>query len=189
MAKLGKNSLLHGASGRIGNLVLRQVNGKTILCNAPAKRKADKLTEHQIETRRRFVLATEYARAHMTNPELKALYETGITKKKRTAYLVAMSDYLKPPSIRAIEFSGNRGKVGKLVLIDAVDDFKVVSVYVKIESAGSLIECGEAKYELSAGGSWRYVVTKNNGVPMGSIVTVSAEDFAGNVATRMVTVD
>lgn len=96
MSQIKNNLLLQGASGTLGKLfVFRVIRGRLVICNRP--KKADKLTEHQTKMRDRFLKAVHYARIQMANPESKAEYAKNTNDNKHSAYVVALTDYMKPP--------------------------------------------------------------------------------------------
>jgi hypothetical protein len=61
MAIASKNSPLYGVSGKVGNLVMRQRNGKTIIAKAPDRRRTAP-TAAQLEQHKRFteMVKTKY---------------------------------------------------------------------------------------------------------------------------------
>jgi len=62
MAKVAKNLILHGASGKIGDmLVIRQRGGRVILSQAPGERTTEP-TEAQKAHQEKFQQAVLYAR-------------------------------------------------------------------------------------------------------------------------------
>lgn len=73
-----------------------------------------------------------------------------------------------------------------MITLAAKDDFWIVSVVVKIEDAsGKVIEVGEATTADRRSEFWMYVATQENAVLRGSVVTITATDFAGNVVERV----
>jgi len=93
MAKLKNDNFSRGFSGKLGGLVFRQCNGRTIIACAP--RKSDKApTDKQIMHRRRFSQASSYARRILQDPEIAAKYAARAGNGK-TAYTLAVQDYLR----------------------------------------------------------------------------------------------
>ncbi len=73
------------------------------------------------------------------------LYTTGITPKKKSAYMVALNDHLTSPVVESINAIKYCGAIGDLIVVRASDDFMVASVTVTItDAAGGIIEQGEA---------------------------------------------
>ncbi len=100
MAKVELNPLFGRVSGKVGNVIFRQMaNGTVSVSPAPARSMA-KPSEAQKAHRQRFKEAAAYARAVLADPELRARYEAE-ARPGETPYNLALADYLKnrnPPS-------------------------------------------------------------------------------------------
>ncbi|MBE0648409.1 MAG: hypothetical protein IH596_11555 [Bacteroidales bacterium] len=96
MAKVKGNLLAEGLSGKLGGVLVFQENG--IVRTRPDMSKV-KWSEAQLEHRRRFARARQFAKAVTANPETKAYYQAK-AKKGIGAYQVAISEYLKDPHHR-----------------------------------------------------------------------------------------
>jgi Na+-translocating ferredoxin:NAD+ oxidoreductase RnfG subunit len=186
MGKAGNQSLMEGVRGKVGRkAVFRKSYGETVVCVLPSK--TTKINEGQIARRAKFKLAIGYGKRQMLKPEVKALYETGVNSKKRSAYLVATSDFMKAPSISKINNDGYTGAVGQQIFITATDDFKVNQVTVVITTAaGQEIERGLATVSDGFTDSWVYVTTAVNPALAGSKITATAVDLPGNLFTQSV---
>ena len=181
MTKLKNHVIVRGGvSGMFGDqVVFREVAGKVVMSNRP--KRSGVLTPHQEATKSRFKQAVMYAKAQVAIPANKAEYATGINDKLTSAYAVAMTDYLKAPKINSIDVSAYKGVVGDRIAINAVDDFKVVSVAVVIKSAaGAVIESGVATLDAGKAEDFSYVATKANAAATGSKVSVTVKDKPGN---------
>jgi hypothetical protein len=117
----------------------------------------------------------------MKNESAKAMYEGGLTDKKHSAYLVAMSDYLKAPEVKSVDTTGYTGAVGQSIIVKATDDFQVRVVNVIIEdAAGNELERGAAVTTEDILFGWLYTTTAVNPALAGTKVIVSVSDVAGN---------
>ncbi|MBS1976324.1 MAG: hypothetical protein JST46_03075 [Bacteroidetes bacterium] len=135
----------------------------------------------QALARARFNAAAQYAKAQISIPESRALYMTGLTAQKRTAYLVAMTDFLHSPETNFTNIRGYRGRIGDAIVINAVDDFKVTKVDVEIlDAAGAIIEEGAAVNNPGKPGEWTYAATVVNSNLSGTKLRAIAYDHAGN---------
>ncbi len=134
----------------------------------------------QRESNERFRAASQYASKQINDPESKAEYEAGIRPNKHTAYNVALTDYLNPPKIVYINTKKYSGKVGDLILVKAIDDFKVVSVMVQIFIAGKPIEKGTATPYPRKPKLWRYFATMENPDLLATTVRAIARDKPRN---------
>jgi hypothetical protein len=94
MPKINNNPIMKGASGMLGGVVVyRQFRGMTIMSNRPKKAKV--MTPHQQAIKSRFLLAVEFAKRQMADPVLKAKYKLGPGSEFASAYIAAVTDYLR----------------------------------------------------------------------------------------------
>ena len=157
MAKQSNNVVTHGMSGKVGDLlVFSQRAGKTVVGKVP--RKSNKVSESQLQHRKKFQMAVLYAQV----PENQEMYKEKAAKKGRMPFHVAVADFLKAPSIDNIDISGYAGNAGDTIRIRVTDDFAVKSVMVRItNSDGSLVEEGNAQPGV-AGYEWTFTATQIN---------------------------
>ncbi len=94
MATIKNNALLIGLSGKFGDVIFRQRNGKTILCNRPRK-SSFKPTPSQQKTHNRFKEAAAYATRIMQDPDRRAEYESKLAKVTGNLYTAIVTDYLR----------------------------------------------------------------------------------------------
>ncbi|MEJ1241885.1 hypothetical protein WBG78_27310 [Chryseolinea sp. T2] len=175
-----------GISGRVGNLVFRNTPNGVVVANRPRKTKS--VSTNQKAVRNRFSDAAFYAREQMKDIAIKELYESGVNSKMNSPYLVAVSDYLTAPKIGSIFTKSYQGQAGETVGIHAKDDFWVVAVMVQIhDSAGKLIESGEASQMMDSSCFWDYVTTQKIAATKGCTITAIAQDFAGNKGSKTIT--
>ncbi len=81
MAKVNNNAMMSTISGLIGNtLVFRQWRGRTLVSNRP--RGDRKFNAQQILNQEKFAAAVSYAGCSLKDPEMKAMYETGVTPSR-----------------------------------------------------------------------------------------------------------
>src|SRR5687767_3958231 len=116
MAIIKNNPLLQGISGKIGGIVFRQRNGKTIVASKPyrSKKKTAKQTAHQA----RFLEAVMYAKTAMIEENSKKYYADFAKQSKCTSpYQAAVKDFLEEPKIRKVDANEYRGKKGDVIII------------------------------------------------------------------------
>jgi hypothetical protein len=145
MATVYRNALTRDISGAIGNIVFRQIRGKTIVCNKPDR--LSKQSKQQRENRSRFKAATYWAKAQMLDPEKKAYYWRKAKKLKLpNAYTAAVSDYMRKGEIKEIDTKQYKGKAGDVIKLKIrKKDFAVRKVEVMILSGdGNFIESAVA---------------------------------------------
>lgn len=183
MSKGNDNVLTLRSTGTFGKqIVFRQRHGETIMSKPPRPTNIP-LTADQIAVQEKFKMATNYAKAVNANEALKAAYKAA-SKPGRTAYNTALADYFKAPEIKEIDRSQYTGQPNSIIRINAIDDFRVESVYVSLfNQAGDIIEQGHAVADPESH-FWIYTaVSLNQDVP-GCIVRVQAKDLPGNVTEK-----
>jgi hypothetical protein len=183
------NSLTTGKlSGTLGKeLVFRDWDGKTVVAKAPKKRKGDP-TSQQAETQEKFLIASRYARSVIKreNKDLANAY-AAVLRPRQNVYSRALEDFMSPPVVKSINTRTYKGAAGDLIVINALDDFRVASVRVEIYAAnGTLLEEGNA--EPSPDDIyWTYKATQANSPLAGSKIIAIATDVPRNEGTLEVT--
>jgi hypothetical protein len=181
MARTDDNVLLRFQHGKLGNMILRVVAGRSIASMMPdySKRKWSKA---QKDCRKRFGAAVKFSTKEMKDPEKKSFYGSRV-KPLQHAENVAISDYLLKPQIEEIDTSKYKGEVGDTIKVSAFDKYKVAAVFVMILSAnGFEVESGMASESDFAGsGEWVYKTLKPNPSWEGGSVVVRVTDSPGNV--------
>jgi len=174
-------------SGVLGNLVVvKSRKGNSIITMPPVKPEKI-LTDRQITARKNFCDAANYARHIMQNePELLAAYAAK-ARNGVTPYIMAVTDFLKPPYVDRIDTSAYDGKSGDMIRVEAGDDFAVEHVIVQIfDASGVKIEQGPC--ELNARISrWEFIAAVAVTNLTGVTITATATDFPGHSATLSVT--
>lgn len=174
-------------SGLLGNLVVvKSRKGKSIITMPPVKPEK-KLTEKQVNARKNFCDAANYARVVMEKePELLAAYAAR-AQKGVSSYIMAVTDFLKPPYVDRIDTSVYNGNVGDKIRVEAGDDFAVEHVSVQIfDASGAMIEHGPC--ELNARISrWEFTAAVAVTNLTGITITATATDFPNHSTTRSIT--
>lgn len=93
MAKVVKSFILKSISGRLGEFVVRQYKGKTIVSMRP-DRSGTRLSKKQKKHQERFKRAVRFAKRVMANERLMAKYE-GKTRKRKSIYPFLVGEYLR----------------------------------------------------------------------------------------------
>lgn len=186
MSKSNDNVITRGASGTFGGqIVFRQRYGDTIMSKPPRPSSVPP-TDKQLNSRERFLSATQYAKAVNANEALKAVYKAA-AKLGQSAYNVALTDAIKAPVIKEIDRSLYTGLSNSIIRINAFDDFKVESVSVIILSlTGDVLEQGKAVLDPNSH-YWLYSATTDIPDPTGCVINVQAIDLPGNMTTQELT--
>jgi len=168
MAKVRTNPVFEELTGSIGELVIKRArSGRLYVSRKPQYPPERAFSAAQVAHQQRFKAAAAYARqAAQTEP----FYAERAQQTRQPAYNVALSDYLQPPVIVAVE----RGDTA--IRIHAEDNVKVTRVMVTaLDAEGQVIATGEATPE-ATGAWWRYPLP----LTAAGRVQVSAFDLAGN---------
>jgi hypothetical protein len=164
MARAESNIFLHRVRGSLGETVTRQLpDGSNPVSKTPGS-SSRKFSEGQAAHWRRFRQAAAYARRAQRQP----IYAELASRMGKTAYTIALSDWFRPPVIRALE------RRGAAVFVEAADEVMVTRVQVTVfDARGKAVEKGEgARRE---GDWWEYVPRAR-----GKTILVEAWDLAGN---------
>ena len=153
MPKIVFNGLVKGLSGRVGDLIFRQMpDGSTRVSHAPRKSKT-KFSEKQLKQQERFQQASSYGRQAAKDQPLYA--ELAEKMRSNSAYSLAMKDWLKPPVIHRVEQLDGR------ILVRASDNVLVTRVQVTVlDDDENVLEQGEA---VRSHGDWWEFASQSKG--------------------------
>ena len=178
--KVKLNPMFEQVSGQLGEMVFRELRGKTIVSRKPTL--SGEATVDQLAHRERFKQAAAYGKSALANAETRAIYEEFAKSKNMPVFALTIADFFNAPVIDQVDLSAYNGNVGDLIQIAARDDFGVVSVHVSItDNASNLIESGNA---ILASGNWIYTAT--TAVEANVIVTVVAADRPGGTTVKTI---
>jgi hypothetical protein len=169
--------------GRVGDVVLRWVAGKSVMSKRPDCSKVVK-SAAQLANQARFAKASKYSKAVKNDPQRSKDYSEKKKKMKyKDVYHAAMSDCLTKPRVQKVDLVSYRGLKGNIIRISAWDKFRVETVSVMImNKMGQLIEKGPAVARMYSGNrEWDYIATTENVDYTGGKVIVLVTDKPGNV--------
>ena len=179
--KIILNPMFEQASGQLGDLVFREVRGKTV-----ASRKATvtgEPTVEQVAHRERFKQAAAYGKSALADATVRALYEAAAKEKDMPVFALTIADFFNAPTIDNVDVLAYNGQVGDLIRIMARDDFGVVSVHVTITTdQGVAIESGNAVESSAGSGQWVYTATTAVTSGTDVIINAVATDRPGGTA-------
>jgi hypothetical protein len=166
-------------SGTIGKLVYRKYRGRTVVALKPD---ADRpLSQAEVAHRQDFAQAAAWAKTALQDEELRPFYEALGKQRDIPARAAAMSDYLKRPTLEALDLAEYTGQVGDPVYFVASDNGGLVEATVVIgDGNGTIFESGAAVEVDEGTGYWMY--TAQSAIPGGTPVTVHVKvsDRPGN---------
>ena len=180
MATIDGNLLFHKGSGKIGNFILRQRNGKTVVYSRPVSETNWAPTPRQEKNREKFAKANEYSKKVLTDVQLRDFYSGFLKKKHLTIQTVAVRDFRKPPIVKGIEVRYKQNQA--IIRVEAHDDTKVTGVEVTlIDRYGQVITSGQAQY--AEYWYWDFNAGELPQIPGGYRVEAIASDMPGNTGT------
>lgn len=182
MAKFKMNKMVEGATGKVGNMVFRQVGRTTLYTQAPERSAVT--SEKQRSQRMRFKRAASYAKSCLADPALKAMYEARANGEEfLTAFNQALTDYMHAPKIDSVDLSGYAGQVGDVLVAQVFESVKVTQATVTITLAdNSVLESGDAVLVADVF-EYQYQATKLNAALPGTKITFTIGDKDGNTHT------
>lgn len=183
MAKLNYNVVMHGVSGRVGDLLtFIQRHGKTYI--GKIRQKGDGvLSDKQLAVQEKFKAALRYAKGVLNDPQKLALYKEN-AEPGVTPFNLALGDFMSVPEINGFDTTLYTGAIGGIISVLATDDTQVTEVKVRITSAaGVMLEEGLAVLNPETQ-TFDYAATVANGVRAGSKIRAFAKDIPGNVGEQ-----
>ena len=135
--KVKLNPMFEQVSGQLGDVVFRELRGKTI-----ASRKATLSampSADQLAHRERFKLAAAYGKSALADSEVRVQYEEIAKSKNMPVFAATIADFFNAPTINAVDLSGYAGNVEDVIKVHALDDFGVASVHVTISNADMML--------------------------------------------------
>ena len=156
--KVKLNPAFEAMSGDLGELIFREVRGKTVV-----SRKSTMTVEpspDQIAHRERFRLAVAYGRSVMSKAQVRALYEEVARRRNVPVFSLTIADFFNAPTIHSVDLFEYHGQTGDVIHVMASDDFGVENVHVSIfNGQGETIESGSATETEAGSGHWFYTAT------------------------------
>ena len=177
MAKLGRNLITQNPNA---NIVYKRREKRNPSANG--EQESD-FRDQLMSNPAKYQEAILYAKGEMEDPGSKEYYQEN-TEIEEDAYKVALADFYNAPSIDEVDLSGYKGKVGDKIIVRAVDDFAVDTVYIAIyNDDGSKLEEG---YALLATNNidWIYTATKDNSLLKHDKIIIRATDRPGNIVEK-----
>ena len=182
MAKIKLNPVLEQMHGKVGGLVFKKYQDRTIVAEKAQPKQPN--TPAQQATRQNFRLAALYGKTVMANPETAAGYAAAAAAKKVPVFSLIVADFLNPPVVDEIDLSNYSGKTGDIIKVRAHDEYKVTGVQVIIrDNNGTTLEQGAAALS-DADGAWDYTATTSLTADEQVVIEVDATDLPGHVGTK-----
>lgn len=180
------NIIMEGLSGMLADIVVfRQLRGKTVMANRPAK--PSRQSELQRENRMRFRAASQFAKEAMKDPEKKERYRHKARKLGLpNPYTAALTDYMRKPSVSRIKCNGRSNE--RITVHASKNGFALASVEVTLaDEQGVPLTMQAATLKDRGVNEWivrlpaEMWLTRGDEQRAGCRVIVVAKDHAGNM--------
>ena len=179
--KVKLNPMFEQASGQLGEIIFREMRGKTVASRKPAFTSAP--SEEQTEHRERFKLAAAYGRGAMGAEDTRDLYVAAAKERDMPIFAVMIADYFNAPVIHNVDLSGYNGQAGNVIDVTVTDDFAVASVRVRItDELGTVLESGPAAENTDGTSRWHYSATTAVTSPV--TIEIVAKDYPGGTTVK-----
>ena len=179
MTKVRFKGPIAGFSGEMDGVVFADTKKKNR--TTAYVKKNNPPSEAQLAVRARVAKAARRVKAKLEDPALREFYESIARERDSLAHLVAVKDWMVPPTFKALDLSEYKGNVGDQISVVAKDDIGLASVIFTLTTVdGTRLEQGPAVEDGVRTGDWIYTATVP--VPLGSDIFVEARgvDHAGN---------
>ena len=183
MGKMKLNPTVDGLTGKLGNMVHRQLWGKHVVSRLPDF--SDRvLTPKQVAQNNKYKGAGQIWRGLAA--EVKAAYNAWGKRLNKPPYALFNKNCACPPTVEDVDVSKYAGQAGQPIRIRAVDLFEVASVEIRVrEAGGNVVEKGAAVRSGSDSKEWVYQTTATVKNPVGASVEAVATNWPGNQGNRI----
>jgi hypothetical protein len=153
MARAKLNALFTSISGKLGDLVVAERQGKFFV--RKLRTRTTPPSPAELERRAAFRQAAAYGKMVQNDFTQRAIYAPAAKLRQMSPYQVALTDFLNRPTVDEIDFSRVGEDSGSLVRIEATDDFQVVEVQLSASlPGGPVLEQGAATLDSTIGCWW-----------------------------------
>lgn len=119
-----------------------------------------------------------YAKSVLADATSKALYQASVINGK-SAFNLAVADFLKPPVITEMDISNYTGQAGEKIRVRASDNFRIREVRVTIYlQDNTVVESGVAAPQVN-GLDYIYEITQVSNDITGGRIIAEATDLPG----------
>lgn len=183
MAKMKLSPTVDAISGRLGNIVHRQLWGDHVL-SRPPDFSLRVLSPKQLAQNNKYKQAALIWKG--LPAQLKAAYREWGRRINKPPYALFNQNYSSPPSVEDIDLSQYHGQAGHPILVRAVDLFEVAAVEVTVRrTEGDIVEKGPAAQNQSEPQAWLYAASVAVPAPASLVVEAVALNWAGGQGRRM----
>jgi len=135
MAKMEQIPVLGRMRGKVGDLIVKRYSDGYVVSARPYFSKPR--TEKQKAQSARFADAMAYARDATREPPTRELYDAVVADTNRASNTAAVSDYMRPPTIKKMDLADYSGQQGAVLKMRVENLVPVQQVAVLILPAGA----------------------------------------------------
>jgi hypothetical protein len=171
--------------GGMVHMVFKERDGMDIVAQKPDAVNQPNTPAQQAQ-KELFSQGAHYAKGVMADPAAKQPYVAKSKAVHKSAFSLAVGDFLTPPSVDSVDVTEYHRHVGEPIVIKAHDDIQVTGVTVSIvDNTKAAVENGAATFD-AASGAWKYVATKDASAKPSVTVTANALGLPGHTGTLAV---
>lgn len=183
MAKIKLNPAVAAMSGKLGDIVHRQLWGQQVTSRLPDFSQRQ-LSEKQRAQISRF--ATGGRKWNGLPDQIKARYKARARELQMPPCGLYQKTSAQPPTVEEIDLSQYTGQAGQIIGVAAADLVDVAAVDVIIrEAGGSVLESGPAARPADGDPFWLYQTTATASQVAGLTVEARAVNWPGQRANRL----
>jgi len=183
MATTKTNIITHGYHGKVGNQFVFRTRGSKGIIAAKPNRENVILSQAQKDQCKQFNSAVNYARAALQDPGQQEYYTSKATREK-SAFNLAIADFLRKPCIDLIDASSYRGEIGDKILMIASDNAKIMAARISILDAGGIVLESGSCVQDAVTTNWVYTASTSQVQMTGLSVLAMVTDRPGHAAAQ-----
>ena len=182
MAKMKLNPAVDAFSGKLGNMVHRQLWGHHVVSRLPDF--SDRvLSPNQVAQNNKYKSAGLIWKG-LPDP-VKAAYNDWGKRVNKPPYALFNKNHAVPPLVEEIDLSQYGGQAGQQIAVRAVDLFEVARVEITVrQTGGEVVEKGSAVKSQSQPQNWVYQASVTVPGPANLIVEAVAVNWPGKWGDR-----
>ena len=156
-------------------IIYKTRSGKNLVTRKPASEPDCSGQKNSVQEEVR--QAVNYAEFAWDQP----IYQSKAVGTSNSAYNLAVADALGKPQILDVDLRDWTRKIGQTILVEATDNFMVLSVRLVIREGETILEEGEAEQSEMDSMIWRYTLKTPVEKKPGITLNACAFDLPGNI--------
>ena len=183
MAKMKLSPTVDGLSGKLGNMVHRQLWGVHVVSRVPDL--SDRVLSAKQQSQINQYKSAGFVWKSLPG-EVKAAYRDWGKQLNKPPYTLFNKNYSRPPIVEDIDVSQYGGQAGQAIVVRATDLFAIASVEVAVRQVGGrLVEKGAAIKAEGDPDRWIYRTTATESAPADLVIEAEAVNWPGKRGNRL----